>query len=248
MIDEMNWLRILLVDDDDAFRTAVASSLEETKQFRIDAVDSGKGAIEKLTSEFYDVIVLDYLMPEVSGLNVMQWMHEQKIGTPVIMLTAAGTEFVAVETMKLGAYDYIRKENIEIDHLPLLIRGTYERYLFKKEKELADQRKQSLVHDEVTTQMLSGTLSSLGHLVNNSLTILFANIEEFERLSLSLDEDVREQHSQSIKEMRSQYHVMVEAMRAMIHLSNVVYKNVATLAEVVTSETPQPAEVQATKK
>jgi DNA-binding response OmpR family regulator len=247
MNEEMNWLKILLVDDEDAFRTVVASSLEETTLFKVDECSSGEAAIEKLATESYDIVVLDYKMPKLSGLNVLQWMHEQKIGTPVIMLTAAGTEFVAVEAMKLGAYDYLRKENIEIDHLPIVIRGTYERYLFKKDRELADQRKQNLVHEEVTTQMLSGTLSSLGHLVNNSLTILNANIDEIERLSVGLSDAASERLTQSIREMRSQYNVMVEAMKAMVHLSSVVYKNVSTLAEAHNQET-QPVEVLVPKQ
>jgi DNA-binding response OmpR family regulator len=238
MNQETNWLRILLVDDEDAFRAAVSMSLEETSRFKVDPCDSGEAAIEKLAMEVYDVVVLDYKMPKMSGLNVLQWMHEQKISTPVIMLTAAGTEHVAVEAMKLGAYDYIRKESVEIDHLPIVIQGTYERFLFKQERDLADQRKQNLVREEATTQRLTGTLASLGHMVNNSLTILNANIDEFERLSVGLSDEAKEQRAQSIAEMRSQYRVMVEAMKAMIHLSNVVYKNVSTLAETSSGQTP----------
>ncbi|MBU1297887.1 MAG: hypothetical protein KKF20_07320 [Bacteroidetes bacterium] len=62
-------------------------------------------------------------------------MYEQKNETPVLMLTAAGTENIAVEAMKFGAYDYIRKEQLQFEVLPILINGVYQQFLFRKEKE-----------------------------------------------------------------------------------------------------------------
>src|SRR3989337_2145300 len=114
---------ILLVDDDDSFRMAIRQVLSSTGKYKVKTCDSGETAIEMLKGERFDIVIRDYKMVGMSGLNVLQWMHEQKIETPVVMMTAAGSEMVAVEAMKLGAYDYVRKEHVEIDHIEILIAG-----------------------------------------------------------------------------------------------------------------------------
>src|SRR3989339_594610 len=101
---------VLLADDDDSFRSVIKQVLTSTGKYRVHPCESGDQAIEALRQERFDVVIVDYKMPGLTGLNVLQWMHEEKIDTPVIMMTAAGSESVAVEAMKLGAYDYVRKE------------------------------------------------------------------------------------------------------------------------------------------
>ena len=123
-MDEDN-LSILLVDDEETFVKMLAFHLKEHYGYRTSVAFSGKEAIHLLEEAHtgYDVVLLDYMMPDVNGLNVLQWMLEQKNQTPVIVLTAAGSEHVAVEALKLGAYDYVRKELIDILHLDILIRS-----------------------------------------------------------------------------------------------------------------------------
>jgi DNA-binding NtrC family response regulator len=77
---------------------------------------SGQEAINLMRTDRdgFDVIVLDYLMPDLNGLDVLRWMHEAGVETPAFILTAAGSESVAVEAMKLGAYDYCRKEGVQV--------------------------------------------------------------------------------------------------------------------------------------
>jgi DNA-binding NtrC family response regulator len=130
-----NPLRLLIVDDEDAFRLALKSAMTDSG-YLVESCDCGEAAINLLHASLFDVILLDYRMPGISGLNVLQWMLEQKMETPVIMLTAVGSENIAVEAMKLGAYDYFAKDTIDIFHLPIAINSAYERYLFKKEKTL----------------------------------------------------------------------------------------------------------------
>jgi len=126
-------LRLLIVDDDDAFRLALKSAMDDSG-YSVESCDCGEAGINILRASVFDVVILDYRMPGISGLNVLQWMHEQKMETPVIMLTAVGSENIAVEAMKLGAYDYFAKDTIDIFHLPIAINSAYECFLFKKEK------------------------------------------------------------------------------------------------------------------
>ncbi len=134
MVD-LNVLRILLVDDEEPLRNILRKYLESTDKFECTECESGEDAVGLLNRLQFDVIILDYKMQGISGLNVLQTMSEQKNETPVLMLTAAGSENIAVEAMKLGAYDYIRKDQLDLEHLPIILNGIHERYLFRKERE-----------------------------------------------------------------------------------------------------------------
>jgi DNA-binding NtrC family response regulator len=98
---------VLLVDDEDSFRLSIEMALKMTNEFIVQSCDSGESAVRILRKEAFDVILLDYKMSEMSGLDVLEWMHSQKILTPVILVTGAGSEAIAIEALKLGAYDYL---------------------------------------------------------------------------------------------------------------------------------------------
>ncbi len=176
--------RVLIVDDDAPLRLSARVSLQR-KGFSVEIQDSGEGAIELLKQNSYDVIVLDYDMPGMTGLNVMQWMLEEKNDTPVVMLTGAGSEGIAVEAMKLGAYDYIRKEHIELEHLAIIIRGVHEQSLFRKERALREQILRDKANLHAAAKMFEVALHSLTHIVNSELTFVKLHLNEIKELSTS---------------------------------------------------------------
>ena len=88
-------LNILVADDDEPFRVFIKQSLGR-QSYDVVSCGDGQEAIDILSQHKFDVILLDHKMPERSGLNVLQWMHEQKLNTPVILLTGEGSEQVAV--------------------------------------------------------------------------------------------------------------------------------------------------------
>lgn len=180
MVD-LDILRVLLVDDEEPLRNILRKYLESTDKFECTECESGKDAIELLNRLQFDVMILDYKMPGISGLNVLQMMCEQKNETPVLMLTAAGSENIAVEAMKLGAYDYIRKDQLDLDHLPIILNGIHERYLFRKERE-----KNKLVSDNWNNLIdilnsYRNSLLSYGLTASNALVILKNMIEDVEK-------------------------------------------------------------------
>jgi len=119
-------------------------------------------------------------MPGKTGLNVLQWLHEQKLDLPVIMLTGAGSENITVEAMKLGAYDYIRKDQFDIEHFPIVVNGVYERFLFKKEHRELDARERQ--RNLASLELLKNSISSFSQIASTALTTIALLTDESERL------------------------------------------------------------------
>jgi FixJ family two-component response regulator len=219
---------VLLVDDDESFRTVIRQILTASAKYRVRTCDSGEQALEALRMERFDVVVLDYKMSGISGLNVLQWMLEEKIDTPVVMMTAAGSEPVAVEAMKLGAYDYVRKEHVDIDHIDILVSGVYERYLFRREKERREAIEREREKSLVAVETFHSTLASIAQIVNNSLTMVSLNIQEHEmELQPFVNEAGRVRLTKAFAEMKQEYSVIASAVKSMLSMANVLHGNFA---------------------
>lgn len=219
-------LHVLVVDDQDSFRMSLEIALTMSDKHEVTMSDSGEDSVEKLKTDQFDVVLLDYKMPGLSGLDVLAWMHENRVDTPVIMLTAAGSEEVAVEAMKLGAYDYLSKEHIEIDRLPLTINSVYERYLYRKEvtrRELEENQMRQQQKDLASLQMFQNTVSSIGQFVNNSLAGLSKRIAETETELLSyVTNDGRKPFMDSFAGLKQEFDVAFSGLKSMLDLTTLV--------------------------
>ena len=100
--------RILYVDDEDNLRLLVKDQLG-AEGYAVETADDGDTGVERLKKEKFDVVLLDIRMPRMSGIDVLRFMREHKIGSRVIMLTAVDDLSVALESVKNGANDYLTK-------------------------------------------------------------------------------------------------------------------------------------------
>lgn len=100
--------KILLIDDDKGL-IHFLSRFFQRKGYEVTACLNGRAAIEKISRESFDLILLDYKMPEFNGLDTLAEIKAVEVKTPVIIMTAYGTTDLAIETMKRGAYDYLVK-------------------------------------------------------------------------------------------------------------------------------------------
>jgi DNA-binding response OmpR family regulator len=241
-------LRILLVDDEISFLMAVAAALQE-RGFTVETCESGEEAIELLQRESFAVILLDYRLPGISGINVLQWMHEQKMETPVVMMTGAGSEVVAVEAMSLGAYDYLPKELIEIDHLPITINSANERYLFRKEREArsADDRCQQRTVETAT--MMRSTLNSLAHILNNNLTLLSLNVQDsMETVLPRVADQDRGEMERHLDELREGIGLVTSGVHSMLALSESVYQRLVGSVDLSKADQEVKAQIAALER
>jgi len=101
-------MRLLVVDDDAVFREELSTLLSDWGH-QVEAVSSGAKAIESLENSEFDVIFSDVRMPRMSGIELLRQVRERWPRVYVVMITGFGTVEAAVEAMKLGALDYVRK-------------------------------------------------------------------------------------------------------------------------------------------
>ncbi len=100
--------RILIVEDEQLIRWSLRRKLEE-RGYAVEEVDKGGEAIKALEAASFDLIMLDYKLPDMTGLDILSKVRETDRDVVVIMMTAYSTIESAVEAMKLGAYDYVTK-------------------------------------------------------------------------------------------------------------------------------------------
>ncbi|MFN7920730.1 MAG: sigma-54 dependent transcriptional regulator [Bryobacteraceae bacterium] len=100
--------RILVIDDEADIRESL-DDLLSLEGFSVDLAPSGHEGLARLDSNLYDLILLDLMMPERSGMEVLKDIRDRDRDTPVAMITAYGSTEVAVQALKAGANDYFSK-------------------------------------------------------------------------------------------------------------------------------------------
>jgi CheY-like chemotaxis protein len=180
--------------------------------------------LEALQQHTYDILVLDYVMPGMSGLNVLQKMLELKIETAVVMLTGAGSEYIAVEAMKLGAYDYVRKDLFDMNHLPTLINGVYERFMFKKERTLNQDLRKHHEHSLATSELMRNYISISSQLLNTTLAAISMVIEDTEKeLKLDLPKETQRYIQEAGATLKESYQIISFGTKSLLELTRVIY-------------------------
>lgn len=118
--------KILIIEDEEPIRRVLKRILlEENDQFAIAEAKDGKEGLAALLAEDYDLILCDIKMPNKDGLEVLQAAKDQGVLSPFIMLTGHGNIQTAVESMKIGAYDFIPKPP-DLNRLLISVRNALE--------------------------------------------------------------------------------------------------------------------------
>ena len=100
--------KILIIDDDEGLNHFL-NRFFNRKGYDVTTCLSGENAIEKIMKKSFDLILLDYKMPGLNGLDTLKKVKDAQVKTPVIIMTAYGSTDTAIEAMKRGAYDYLSK-------------------------------------------------------------------------------------------------------------------------------------------
>jgi len=101
-------VRVLIIEDEKLIRWSLRQKFE-TRGFQVTGVETGTEALEALDAGVYDLIMLDYKLPDMTGLDVLRKLRETDNDVVVIMMTAFSSIESAVDAIRLGAYDYVTK-------------------------------------------------------------------------------------------------------------------------------------------
>jgi two-component system NtrC family response regulator len=169
----MKGFTILLIDDEPSQVTSITSFLKR-RAYSVLAAGSGREGIGILERTRVDLVLTDFRMPDMNGLEVIKGVKEINPEVPVIVITAFSDPQDAVQVMKEGAFDYLSKP-IDLEELELLIRKVVEISYLKSENELLrNQLKERFRFDAIISQSgaMEEVLNTAGRVAPSNATVL----------------------------------------------------------------------------
>ena len=197
---------ILIIDDSESVRQAMTNVLSK-RDYTISSVSSGSEGLSYIEQHQCDLILLDYSLPDIDGLDLLQNVTKRHAEIPIIMVTGTGSERLAVNALKSGASDYLVKSSDFISKIPHIVRDNLDKYDMKRrnrnlENQLRDSYKQLKqlnreLEEKVSTRteelerayQLSNELMAKAVDSNMQLAELYTEVDESRR---KLDAKIRE--------------------------------------------------------
>ncbi len=124
---------VLIVDDEEKILASLSSLLERSA-YKVLVTREGGQALPLIEQNNVDIVILDLVMPEANGMNILKQILEQRPALPVIMLTGHGTISKAVEATKAGAFDFLEKP-VESEKILISIENGLEKRRLEKERQ-----------------------------------------------------------------------------------------------------------------
>jgi len=165
---------ILIVDDNEDHQILMEESLKQfIREANIVFAGTGEECFLELSKKNYDVVVVDFNLSDMNGLEVLRSMNYKEYNIPVVMVTAFGDENIAVDAMKLGACDYIVKSEDYLKRLTATVHRVMREPKLKKEKEKAEK-------DLRMSELKYKTL------IDNMIDVVFTADKELKIVSINL--------------------------------------------------------------
>ena len=120
-------LRVMVADDDHPYSILLKKSLIG-RGHSVLVCGSAEDAFNHLQKEQFDIVLLDYKMEGISGINVLQWMYGKKMDIPVVIITGYGSEEIYEEAFKWGASEYFVKGEMDTIRLPVMVEQVYSKH------------------------------------------------------------------------------------------------------------------------
>jgi two-component system, sensor histidine kinase and response regulator len=192
-------LHLLVVDDELGMRVSVERALrhysthlpeiQHDVDFRVSQAESGEAALALIETDVPDIILLDYKLPGISGLDVLQTLKERKLDVLVVMITAYASLETAVQATKTGAFDFLAKPFTPEELRATVHKTTKHCIVQRQAAKLAEERRQirfeflSVLAHELKSplaavegnlfilrdHLVGDTIGAYDHLVNRSL-------------------------------------------------------------------------------
>ena len=145
MVKIMN--KILIIDDQKPIRNALREILEFEK-YDVDEASEGRMALKMIKNYPYDLIFCDIKMPQIDGIELLKKVTELKFLNPIIMISGHGDIETAVQTLKLGAYDYIEKP-LDLNRVLTSVKNAFDKSSLNKENISLKKKIKRTINNEI---------------------------------------------------------------------------------------------------
>lgn len=173
-------VRVLYMEDDAGIAYLLRRELEKNN-YDVTIATNGADGMEEAQNNTYDILLVDHQMPYVTGIEVIRHLSNEEDMPPVIVLTGAGSEEIAVEAMRYGAEDYIVKDVDQrfLHLLPTLI----QRVLHNREVQEAQKRAElALQVEQERSRLLATFIENASHEFRTPLTIIATKLDRLKRM------------------------------------------------------------------
>ncbi|MCK5014295.1 MAG: sigma-54-dependent Fis family transcriptional regulator [Candidatus Omnitrophica bacterium] len=169
--------RILVVDDEPLIRESLYEILR-IEGYRVQMAQGGKEALQLMSKNEFDIVVTDFKLPKMSGMDLLEAVKKEYPKTEVIMITGYGSIETAVEAMKKGAYDYVTKP-INDNEIKIIIQKTIENKRVVRENEtlrelLARERRSAYGAMIGSSEKMQSVYHMIDSVASTNATILIA--------------------------------------------------------------------------
>ncbi len=159
----MRNIEILLVEDSAEFRDILERRLmKEAPQFKVHIVEGGEECLRFASEHPVDCILSDYQMPSMNGLELFKKLRTRGDDTPFILITGQGTEDVAREALKSGAYDYFSKDGI-VAQIPRIVNSVEQAVNHRQTQRMVKAAELALLEEK---NRLEAVLASIGEAIS----------------------------------------------------------------------------------
>ncbi|MBL0172714.1 MAG: sigma-54-dependent Fis family transcriptional regulator [Gemmatimonadaceae bacterium] len=136
--ESLSPIRVLLAEDETHLGTILEQYLT-ARGFAVTIVRNGRDALDRLRAETFDVALLDIVMPELDGLEVLRQVREEPLPPEIIVITGNGTIETAIAALKLGAYDFLSKP-YRMAEIDALVRRAWEKRMLTRDNHVLQSR------------------------------------------------------------------------------------------------------------
>ncbi len=164
--------RILIADDEEDIRWILETSLKKSG-FQVECAENGEDAIQKACEEAYSLILLDISMPDMNGFEVLTQLRNREIDSPIIFITAQNTVSNAIDSMQLGAYDYLTKP-FDLEEVKLFAERAIKNYDAGRKIRLSQDSEDNISFEEIigSSPDMLNVYKLIGRTASKNITVL----------------------------------------------------------------------------
>lgn len=164
--------RILIADDEEDIRWILETSLKKSG-FKVECAENGEDAVRKACEESYSLILLDINMPDMNGFEVLNHLRDREIDSPIIFITAQNTVSNAIDSIQLGAYDYLTKP-FDLEEVKLFAERAIKNYEAGRKIRLSQDSEENISFEEIvgSSPDMLNVYKLIGRTASKNITVL----------------------------------------------------------------------------